>query len=82
PYRQIDNKHIFNELDSINQIRNRIAHHEPICFLAHLPSKSISYAHQEYKRILKLFSWMAIDGKCLLYGIDHLEKACNEITKL
>ena len=29
---QIDNSRIFLELDYINNIRNRIAHHEPICF--------------------------------------------------
>lgn len=27
-----DNTYIYNELDKINTIRNRIAHHEPICF--------------------------------------------------
>lgn len=79
---QIDNKFIFNELDRINQIRNRIAHHEPICFAAHLPKKSVVYVQQEYQRILKLFTWMDIDGKRLLYGIDHIEKECNKILRL
>ena len=37
PHFQIDNKYIFNELDRINHIRNRIAHHEPICFETGLP---------------------------------------------
>ena len=32
PQNQIDNSRIFQELDHINNIRNRIAHHEPICF--------------------------------------------------
>lgn len=34
---QIENKYIFNELDHINQLRNRIAHHEPVCSAAGLP---------------------------------------------
>lgn len=32
PTRQYDNSYIFKELDYINNLRNRIAHHEPICF--------------------------------------------------
>ena len=42
PVLRIDNKYIFNELDHINQLRNRIAHHEPICFASGLPVKSPS----------------------------------------
>ena len=42
-------------------LRNRIAHHEPICFAAGLPVKSVSYAQIEYQRILKLFAlWSAM----------------------
>lgn len=29
---QYNNTTIFNELDHVNSLRNRIAHHEPICF--------------------------------------------------
>ena len=29
---QYNNAYIFNELDKVNSLRNRIAHHEPICF--------------------------------------------------
>lgn len=82
PALQIDNKFIFNELDRINQIRNRIAHHEPICFAAGLPHKSISYVQTEYQRIVTLFSWMGIDGPGLLYGIDHVGKVCQMIVSL
>ena len=82
PTLRIDNKYIFNELDRINQIRNRIAHHEPICFAVGLPVKSVSYAQNEYNRIFKLYSWMDIDGQNLLYGIDHVNKVCQKILSL
>lgn len=78
----IDNKYIFNELDSINKIRNRIAHHEPICFVTGLPVKSVMYVQSEYKRIMKLFKWMDIDGPGLLYGINHIDAACQKILNL
>ena len=82
PVLRIDNKYIFNELDHINQLRNRIAHHEPICFASGLPVKSVSYAQIEYQRILKLFGWMGIDSTGLLYGIDHVTEACQKILSL
>lgn len=82
PVTQIDNKYIFNELDHINQFRNRIAHHEPICFTAGLPEKSVTYIQSEYQRILKLFDWMGIDGPGLLYGIDHVHIVCEMIQRL
>ena len=82
PMTQIDNKHIFNELNRINHLRNRIAHHEPICFQADSPVKSVEYVQQEYQRILKLFSWMGLDSRGLLYGMDHVSGACRMIMWL
>ena len=82
PTMRIDNRYIFNELDQINQLRNRIAHHEPICFTAGLPVKTVSYVQTEYQRILRLFDWMGIDGTGLLYGIDHIPNACKMIQCL
>lgn len=82
PSLRIDNKFIFNELDRINQIRNRIAHHEPICFAAGIPLKTVFYVQTEYQRILTLFSWMKIDGPGLLFGIDHVRSICQRIVSL
>lgn len=82
PIARIDNKFIYNELNHINQIRNRIAHHEPICFMAHQQVKTVTYARQEYQRILKLLSWMGIDSTGLLYGIDRIDKSCQLIVGL
>ena len=79
---QIDNKHIFNELNSVNQIRNRIAHHEPICFVTGLPIKTVNYIQREYHRIVKLLSWMGIDAEGLLYGIDHVSSISRKIINL
>ncbi len=32
PTVQYNHRYVFNELERINRIRNRIAHHEPVCF--------------------------------------------------
>lgn len=73
---------VFNQLEQINNIRNRIAHHEPICFLPGQPVKDTTYARQRYNLILQLFQWMNVDEAALLYGLDHINTVCNEIDAL
>jgi hypothetical protein len=82
PTVQYNNIFIFNELAKINNIRNRIAHHEPICFLPGQHVKSTIYARQHYNLVLQLFQWMAINEGSLLYGIDHIHILCNQIDLL
>ena len=73
---------IFGELDYINKLRNRIAHHEPICFSKNPVSIDTQYIHNRYNRIMELFRWMGIDGASLLYGLGHIDNACNQIDAL
>ncbi|MEO5674656.1 MAG: Abi family protein [Chitinophagales bacterium] len=79
---QYNQTFVFNQLAQINNIRNRIAHHEPICFLPSQPVKSTTYARQHYSLVLQLFQWMSIDEAALLYGLDHINTICNEIDAL
>lgn len=73
---------MFNELDGINILRNRIAHHEPICFARRQPEISMFYILNAYQNLQKLFLWMGIDSHSLLYGLDHVRKVCGRIMKL
>jgi hypothetical protein len=82
PIMQYNHTYIFNQLAKINNIRNRIAHHEPICFKSGQPVKDSTYTRNHYSLILELFQWMDIDEAALLYGIDHIEHFCNEIDLL
>lgn len=79
---QYNNTYIFNQLAKLNDIRNRMAHHEPICFIPGQPIKNTTYARQHYNLILQLFQWMQIDEAALLYGLDHINTLCNEIDNL
>lgn len=79
---QYNNKYIFNRLAEINDLRNRIAHHEPICFQPNQPIKSTTYVRQHYSLICQLFQWMNIDEAALLYGLDHINTVCNRIDNL
>lgn len=82
PAIQYNNIYIFNQLAQLNDIRNRMAHHEPICFLPANPIKDTTYARQHYNLILQFFQWMQIDEAALLYGLDHINTICSEIDNL
>lgn len=75
---RVDNSRIFQELDHINNIRNRIAHHEPICF-GHPISIDTNYVLMNYARMMMLFNWMGIDAPRLMYGLDHVGDECSHI---
>lgn len=82
PAIQYNHTYVFNQLAQINNIRNRIAHHEPICFQIGHSVKSTLYIRQHYALIQQLFQWMTIDESALLYGIDHINTICNQIDAL
>ena len=67
----INHTGIFKKLSSINRIRNRIAHHEPICFGTPF-SISTAYCNQKYSQLVDILRWMDIDTASLLYGVDHV----------
>lgn len=82
PAIQYNQSFIFNELAKINDIRNRIAHHEPICFQQGHPVIGTIYARQHHVLILQLFQWMNVNEATLLYGLDHITTVCNQIDQL
>ncbi|MEM9337452.1 MAG: Abi family protein [Bacteroidota bacterium] len=73
---------IFNELDKVNGIRNRIAHHEAICFRRGMPIIDTLYVRQHYGLVIQFFQWMNIDEGALLYGLDHVIANCNKIDNI
>ena len=82
PQIQYNHSYIFNELDKINTLRNRIAHHEPVCFALQQPVIDTAYILNEYQNIQTLFMWMGIDSRALLYGLDHIQQVCARINEL
>ena len=75
-------KELHSDLERLRKLRNRIAHHEPICFINGFPTKDTTFARQHYTLILQLFQWMSINESALLYGIDHINSVCNQIDNL
>ncbi|WP_158210457.1 Abi family protein [Myroides phaeus] len=82
PTIQYNQSYIFNQLKLINDFRNRIAHHEPICFQPGSQKIDTTNALQHYNLIIQLFQWMNINESALLYGLDHVSSLCNEIDNL
>ncbi|MFZ4477271.1 MAG: Abi family protein [Saprospiraceae bacterium] len=79
---QYNQTFVFKQLAALNEIRNRIAHHEPICFIPRQSVKDTTYARQHYGHILQLFQWMTINEAALLYGLDHINQVCDNIDSL
>lgn len=72
----------FNELDKVNTMRNRIAHHEPVCFYLQDPVICTTHVLGIYSKMQTLFAWMGIDSQDLLYGLDHVRQVCTRINEL
>lgn len=79
---QYNHSYFFNELDKINTMRNRIAHHEPVCFYLQDAVINTSHVLGIYSKMQTLFTWMGIDSRALLYGLDHVQQVCMKINEL
>jgi hypothetical protein len=82
PAIQYNQSFIFNELAKVNDLRNRIAHHEPICFRQGQPVIDTTYARQHHALVLQLFQWVSVNEAALLYGLDHISTVCNQVDTL
>ena len=73
---------IYNELLSIKDFRNKIAHHEAICFDSS-GAKDSSMAKQQYASILKYVNFLGYTENHLYFGLDVLPNSILEsIDKL
>jgi hypothetical protein len=75
-------KIIFQNLIKINDIRNRIAHHEPICFDKKSGTISTTYTEKRYNLIIELLYWLGCKPKKILYGIDGVQKAIAKVLEI
>ncbi len=66
---------IFNKLRLINNIRNRIAHYEPICFDSGGNNVSDFYIQSHKNEIIELLDWMGIPFVGLLKTIGINENS-------
>lgn len=79
--RGIHQKDIFKNLIRINETRNRIAHYEPICF-DYSGAVSALPVQRMYDLIIEMLGWLGCPQQKILYGIDGVQKAIEEIRAL
>lgn len=73
---------IYNELQDIKAFRNRIAHHEAICFDAS-GAKNTAQAKASYALVIKYIQFLGYQEAHLYYGLDVLpDKILDKIDKL
>lgn len=75
-------REIYNELQAVKAFRNRIAHHEAICFDAN-GTKSTAEARTNYAIVLKYIRFLGYQETHLYYGLDVLpNKIMQKIDSL
>jgi len=72
---------VYSKLNNINAIRNRVAHHEPICFGAG-NTIDTTYARNHFKDIVDVLSWMGVSAKELFFGIDGVISEADYIDQI
>ena len=75
---------LFDKLEDVNNMRNRIAHHEPIIFAYQnkIKIKSTTPIRDCYQNMVELLSWMPVDAKSYWYGLDHIITLCDRIDRI
>ena len=64
---------IFDKLSDLNRIRNRIAHHESICF-SYNKTLSDRYTRHDFDIIIELLQWMNYDPNLMLNDLYDFDK--------
>lgn len=75
-------KQIYHSLLKINDIRNRIAHHEPICFDKEKNCISTEMVRKRYALVLELLTWLGCNSYQILYEIDRVLDAIRSIETI
>jgi hypothetical protein len=72
---------IYHKLDNINSLRNRVAHHEPVCFGIGNVINTV-YARSHFQEIIDILTYMNVNSNQLFYGIDGVLKEAAYIDAL
>lgn len=72
---------IYKDLTAIREFRNRIAHHEPICFNADR-AIDITYARRHYNLIRTYIVYMGFDPDSVLRAVEKPDSILNVIDSI
>jgi len=77
----LNRRDIYADLDKIRTFRNRIAHHEPVCFDS-TGTINVAYVQEIFSLIVKYISFMGYKTNELLYGVENPLQTIGKIDKL
>ena len=77
----LNQRQIYKDLDSIREFRNRIAHHEPICFDTQ-KQINVDYAEEIFNLIQKYIGFMGYNTNEILFGVDSPVSIIQKIKVL
>ncbi|MEO6038000.1 MAG: hypothetical protein ABIQ93_06255 [Saprospiraceae bacterium] len=76
----INQKEVFDRLGEINNIRNRIAHHDPICFKGAF--KSTRKVEDAYYYAIEFIDWLGLNKTIVLQDIDFVIEEVKHIANI
>ena len=77
----LNQRDIYSDLDKIRSFRNRIAHHEPLCF-DNTGTIDVRYVQELFSLIIKYIDFLGYNKNELLYGVENPLQTINKIDKL
>lgn len=72
---------INQDLDKIRQFRNRIAHHQPLCFNSQ-DQVDMTFSQERYDLILQYTNWMGYGNSHIYQGLDHVQAVIDKMRNL
>ena len=79
--RGLNQRDIYSDLDKIRAFRNRIAHHEPLCF-DNVGTINVAYAQEIFSLTAKYIGFLGYDTNELLYGVENPLSTIAKIEEL
>jgi len=79
--RGLNQRDIYAGLDKIRAFRNRIAHHEPLCF-DNTGIVNVAYVQEIFSLVVKYIDFMGYNADELLYGLENPLQIIAKIDEL
>jgi len=77
----LNQRDIYADLDKIRSFRNRIAHHEPLCFDS-AGMVNVAYVQENFSLIAKYIDFLGYNTNELLYGVETPLQTISKIYEL
>jgi hypothetical protein len=79
--RGFNQREIYADLDKIRIFRNRIAHHEPLCF-NNVGMINVKYVQEIFSLIVRYIDFLGYKTNDLLYGVENPLQTIDRIDEL